>query len=216
MKWDIRAAVLLGSMLMIFPRPAFSLSLIEFTNEVATFTNLQGQAFRQVVLVRADLDGVIWRNGVSGGRVCYTNLDPSFLERWGISTNRIDSAKVRAERKAIADARDRRVAVAEAQVQAAAKAKEEAEWQAGAAASALNDQRKVDQEAMDALQLQIDNAKTQMRRAEAIARDYNQANARNHSAPHVYIKATERVKIKEAEEQLRTMKREFALKYPKR
>ena len=216
MKRAVGAVILLGLRLVIFPGLAFSSTLIEFTNEVATFTNLQGQEFRHVALIRADLDGVIWRNGVSGGRVCYTNLDPSFLVRWGISTNRIDGARVRAERKAIADSRERASAVAEAQAQAAAKAKEDVQWQAGAAARALNAQRNVDQESMDALQLQIDTAKTQMRRAEAIAHDYNQANARNHSAPHVYIKATEKVKIKEAEARLKMMKRQFALKYPKR
>ncbi len=83
---------------------AFAADII-FTNKTATFTNLDGYRFVKVTLVKADLDGVIWRDGASGGRICYTNLSPSQLEQWGIPTNRIDVARVRAQKKGAADVR---------------------------------------------------------------------------------------------------------------
>src|SRR5215472_10990400 len=78
---------------------------IIFTNKVATFTNLQGKVFKSVQLVKGDLDGVIWRDEASGGRICYTNLHADILESWGISSNRIDIALARAQHKAVADAK---------------------------------------------------------------------------------------------------------------
>ena len=60
---------------------------ITFTNRLATFTNLQREVFRDVRLVRADAAGIIYREGAGGGRVCYTNLPPAFLELLGIPTN---------------------------------------------------------------------------------------------------------------------------------
>lgn len=75
-----------------------------FTNRIVTFTNLQGQSFRLVQLVRGDQDGLIWRDGASGGRICYTNLHPDLLEYFGIPSNRVVIARARAEQKAIADA----------------------------------------------------------------------------------------------------------------
>lgn len=47
---------------------------ITFTNKAVSFTNLQGQIYQHVQLVRGDLDGLIWRDKASGGRICYTNL----------------------------------------------------------------------------------------------------------------------------------------------
>ena len=93
------------------PAPAQDLV---FTNRTVTFSNLQGQHYRNVQLVRADLDGLIWRDGPSGGRICYTNLDPGLLESLGISSNRIDIARARAEKKAVADAQYHALRVAEA------------------------------------------------------------------------------------------------------
>jgi hypothetical protein len=72
--------------------------LLDLRSHIATFTNLQGQAFSNVTLIRADLDGVLWRKEASGGRVCYTNLDLGLLELWGIPTNRAEIAS-RARRK---------------------------------------------------------------------------------------------------------------------
>jgi hypothetical protein len=215
MSRDIWPTISVGLMVLIFTQAAFAAGLIEFTNKVATFTNLQGEGFRQVSLVRGDLDGVVWRSGTSGGRVCYTNLHPALLQDWGIPTNRIQSARARAEQKTLADARYRAVAAEEAQARAMAKAKETAAWEAGAAARALQAQRRIDQEAIESLHLQIEGAKSRMRKAQAVAHDYNKANSGNRAAPRLYIKETERVKIKEAEEQLKKMHREFSLKYGK-
>jgi hypothetical protein len=88
---------------------------ITFTNKTASFTNLQGQAYQRVQLIRGDLDCLIWRDGASGGRICYTNLHPDLLESFGISSNRIAIARARAEQKAIADARYRAVVFAKDQ-----------------------------------------------------------------------------------------------------
>lgn len=60
---------------------------ITFSNKVATFTNLQGQLFKDVELVRADRVGLIWRNDSGGGRIAYSNLPPSMLPSCGLPTN---------------------------------------------------------------------------------------------------------------------------------
>ena len=53
---------------------------ITFTNRVATFTNLQGTVYKDVTITKGDLDGIVWREGAGGGRICYTNLSPALLE----------------------------------------------------------------------------------------------------------------------------------------
>lgn len=80
---------------------------ITFTNQVVTFTNLQTVVYSNVTLVKPDVDGVVWRNGASGGKICYTNLSPALLEAWGIPTNLIEGARIRAQRKAVADTKYR-------------------------------------------------------------------------------------------------------------
>jgi hypothetical protein len=95
--------------------------IINFTNKTVTITNLEGRVFRDVDLARADLDGLIWRQQASGGRICYTNLDPMLLASLGISSNRIDIARSRAEKKAITDARYRAMVAAEAQANTLAR-----------------------------------------------------------------------------------------------
>jgi hypothetical protein len=95
---------------------------ITFTKKTASFTNLQGQAYQRVQLVRGDLDGLIWRDGASGGRICYTNLHPDVLESFGISSNRIAIARARAEKKAITDARYRAVVFAKEQTKSMVQA----------------------------------------------------------------------------------------------
>ena len=95
---------------------------IVFTYRTATFTNLQGEAYKNVQLVRGDQDGLIWREGASGGRICYTNLAPELLESFGISSNRIAIARDRAEHKAVADARYHALALAEAEAKLRARA----------------------------------------------------------------------------------------------
>lgn len=94
---------------------------IIFTNRTATFTNLQGHSYECVQLIRGDQDGLIWRDGASGGRVCYTNLHPDLLESFGISSNRIEIAKARADQKAAANARYRANVLAQAQAKLSIK-----------------------------------------------------------------------------------------------
>jgi hypothetical protein len=86
---------------------------ITFTNKVASFTNLQGTVFKNVVLVRADKDGLIWRDGVSGGRVFYTNLHPDLLESFGVPTNGMELARSRTRARAskASDSADMPIAV---------------------------------------------------------------------------------------------------------
>ncbi len=57
-----------------------SAQVLLFTNRIATITNLQGTVYRDVRLVGADLDGLIWAKDASGGRVSFTNLDARLLE----------------------------------------------------------------------------------------------------------------------------------------
>lgn len=70
------------------------------TNRATTFTNLEGRVYKSVDLVRANLDGVIWRddNG-SGGQISYTNLAPEFLSKIGVPLQRTSAARERAQRK---------------------------------------------------------------------------------------------------------------------
>ena len=146
---------------------------VTFTNKTATFTNLEGRAFKEVQITRGDWDGVIWRDGVSGGRVCYTNLHPAFMEAWGIPTNRIGIARARAERKAVSDAQFRAARQLQAQADFAARAKENALEADAAPRRARAEQMKADADAISTLAEQIENAKLLLRRAVAVAHDYN-------------------------------------------
>jgi len=186
---------------------------IEFTNRVETFTNLQGQVFSQVTLIRGDLDGVIWRKEASGGRICYTNLSLGFVAYLGISTNRVQVARIRAAQAAQAHSKF----LAERQAGAAADsvAREEVRkvWLAGAADRELLSNIQKELAAIDLLQSQIDEAKAKLRWAKAITSDFNSANKRNDYAPHAYVKQTEQVKLKKAQTRLQTMRKEFNRKY---
>jgi hypothetical protein len=185
---------------------------IDLKNRVTTFTNLQGETFTAVTLIRGDLDGVIWRKDGSGGRVCYTNLNPQLMRDWGIPTNRIAIALARAERASLTRAKARAVARAQATAEAQAKAREKAQWEAGAAVREREAQKQKDAQEIAMLSAQIDAANVQMRRARAIAHDFNHANAHN-DVPRVYIKETEQLKIDEAKGRLVLMRREFVRKY---
>lgn len=186
---------------------------ITWTNKTVTFTNLEGRIFKEVQFIRGDWDGVIWREGAGGGRVCYTNLNPALLEAWGIPTNRIGIARGRAQRNAISNARDRVESQIQAQEEFAARAKTAEQEAATSALQARGEQMKSDSEAIERLTKQIEDAKVLLRRAKASAHDYNQANHYNGSAPRLYVKDSERVKIEEAQTLLKKMKAEFAAKY---
>lgn len=96
--------------------PSDTNSVIDLKRKPATFKNLQGQNFKGVLLVRADLDGLVYMEpeSANGGRVSFTNLAPATLEALGIPTNRIQIAEARAKSKAKADAAYRQSAAAEA------------------------------------------------------------------------------------------------------
>jgi hypothetical protein len=203
--------------LIIFFISLPSLSLlaqdIEFNNRTGTFTNLEGRVFVGVTLVRADMDGLIWREGAGGGRVCFTNLHPNVLAEFGIPTNRISIAGTRAENRAASNVRARAVAAANAQAQLSAQAEADAMEATNAPARALAQQKQADADFIAALEARIAAAKASLRRAKAHAHDYNAANRYNDFAPYVYVKDTERVRIEEAEDRLKQMKAEFFRKY---
>lgn len=82
------------------PGQAQTNSVVTFTNRFATFTNLQGQTYNRVELVRADDRRIIYRCEGGGGTVYYTNLSPATLESLGLSTNRIALAAEQARQEA--------------------------------------------------------------------------------------------------------------------
>jgi hypothetical protein len=87
---------------------------LEFSNRVATITCLDGRTYTNVILIRGDSNGLIWRKGASGGKICYTNLSPENLVALGIdqdletATNRIVIANKEAVAKAIKESQYRR------------------------------------------------------------------------------------------------------------
>lgn len=111
-------------------------SVITFTNRYETITNLQGQVYEHVELVRADLDGIVYRCEGGGGRISYTNMFPDKLEALGIDTNRIAIAAERAAMNAAQRKADyaRRTQEAAAYLQQA-EMRSEAQAQAKSAAN---------------------------------------------------------------------------------
>ena len=75
-------------------------SVLTFTNRFATFTNLQGQTYNRVELVRADDRRILYRCEGGGGTVYYTNLSPATLESLGLSADRIAVAAEQAVQEA--------------------------------------------------------------------------------------------------------------------
>jgi hypothetical protein len=67
--------------------------VITFTNKAVTFTTLEGTVYRNVNLVKADSNGIIWQSGASGGRIAYTNVAAETLDNWGVPTNYIGRLK---------------------------------------------------------------------------------------------------------------------------
>jgi len=87
---------------------------LEFSNRVATITCLDGRTYTNITLIRSDSNGLIWREGASGGKICYTNLSPENLVALGIeqdlktATNRIVIANKEAVSKAYNESQYRR------------------------------------------------------------------------------------------------------------
>jgi hypothetical protein len=189
---------------------------ITFTNKTATFTNLAGQVFRNVQLLRGDWDGVIWRDGASGGRICYTNLDPLLLEAWGIPTKRISIALARSEHRSVSEARYRHAKMAEARAQLAAKQKAKTLAATDAALKAFAEQRKADAQAISSLRQQIVDGRVRLLKAQAtqgIPQDGESSNLYSVHTPFVFVTETEWLTIAQAEARLEKKEADFALKY---
>jgi hypothetical protein len=80
------------------PQPA-----VTFTNRVVTITNLQGEAFKDIQLVRADAKGIVYvyPNALGGGKIHYTNLSPATLAAIGLDADAADKeSKLTAEEAA--------------------------------------------------------------------------------------------------------------------
>lgn len=186
---------------------------ILFTNRTATFRTLDGKTFYNVALVKGDLDGVIWRTGASGGRVCYTNLPPRLLQSWGINTNRIDLALARAQRKATADAHYRSVAAMESTV--ALKHYREAQARAAAQGPAREReaQREADLAKIESLRQQIYVARDSLRHMEVAAQQANLARIDNPNAPFFYVKENTRIDLINDEKRLQQLEEQYAAKY---
>jgi hypothetical protein len=141
---------------------------IDLTNRVATFTNLEGKLYSEVRLVRGDRDGVVWREGASGGRICYTNIHPRLLEAWGISTNRIEIAAMRAANKAAADAQFRALRLKSAQAELEVRRKQDLEWRAGEPARKREEQKQADLTAIQVLRQRLELAQDRVDTADAV------------------------------------------------
>jgi hypothetical protein len=193
-------------LVILWALPSFAGDIF-FTNKVATFTNLQGVAFKHVTLVKGDLDGVIWRDTVSGGRICYTNLHPELLESWGISTNRIEIALDRAQHKAVADAKYRAAWAAEARVKLKEQSDEQEKLAAEKPAKALKAQQQSDLSAIQALQERINALDRELRHAQAMAVEDQKRGGTS------YIKDTAVEQLNDLHEQLDNMVDRYSDKY---
>lgn len=172
---------------------------IIFTNQVASFTNLDGRFYTNVTLVKADLDGVIWRDESGGGRVCFTNLHPALLQSWSIPLKRIELARERAGRKAINDAKVRAELAAQAAAQWQAKQETFKQWAAIEAAKQHSAQQQADLARLQLMAAQIAAARNQLKHEEAYVADFNMANMYNEDAPTLFIRQSARVTVEDAQ-----------------
>ena len=76
-----------------------------FTNRVATFTNLQGQAMVNASLIRADGSQLIFKTNDVYGTVNLTNLAPATLEMLGVPASYLQQVRAREKEQAGAAAR---------------------------------------------------------------------------------------------------------------
>jgi len=183
---------------------------IRFTNTVATFTNLQSVVYSNVTLVRADLDGVVWRDAEGGGRVSYTNLSAAFLEAWGIPTNRIGIAKARAERKAVSDA------LYQARSLAAAQARHDNQVSrrtAKAAEDAVNAKEAEKQSALQQIQVLASQIEAEQDRLEHLEAAVSDRNMLRTDGGFDFVPATAWQKLKDARKQLQNLIDAYRRKY---
>ena len=193
---------------------AFATDIV-FTNKTASFTNLQGRVYSAVELVRADLDGLIWREAGSGGRVCFTNLSVDTLERLGIPTNRIQIAAERAARKTTSDAAIRARLRSQSIADAIEKKKKRDEWEAGAPAREREAQRLAALAKIKAVEAQLEVAQQQLDVANAVT----PTSAAGDPAFVESVMAQRRLinlrqlQVNEAQKQLERLKEEYVAKY---
>lgn len=192
---------------------AVSAQDIAFTNKVVSFTNLQGEAFSRVELVRGGRLGLIWRDDSGGGRVLYTNLSPAFLASIGISSNWVEAAKQAIAHKAEADARFRSTLQAQGAEQARARAAQDAAWQAGEPAREKAAAKQADLQRIQALQRQVDAAQYQYDHKAAAVHDYNMSTLNDPTAPILYMSEQTRQQIEDAKAQLEKLKEEYRAKW---
>jgi hypothetical protein len=180
---------------------------VELTNKVATFNTLDGRIFDSVELVRANLDGVVWRkDGAGMGQVCYTNLSPERLLAWGIPTNRIEVARGRAQRKAV----ERSAAIRDVANLVPSRGptwSPEMERR-----NQLSAQRDSDLAAINTLSAQIKTTRNFKRRNQAIADDWNQANGYR-AGTFLSTSARDELTIQEYEAKLARMRSDYDAKY---
>jgi len=99
-------------------------SRITFADKIVSFTNLQGQVYRDVKVVTADRDGLVWveqGDSFGGGRICYTNLPAGLCMTLGIRAEWFANARARAGGEALRDSRQRRLTAYSAQAEAATR-----------------------------------------------------------------------------------------------
>ncbi len=186
---------------------------IEFTNKVVTFTNLQGEGFKDVRLVRGDRLGLVWRDDSGGGRVLYTNLSPAFLSSIGISQDRIKTGAAAIAAKAAADARFKALR----QTEGAKEAAEMAKWQAGAPQRQQSAQKAAQKQAdlnqIQQLDAQVRAAEYRYNHNSAAVHDANMASLGDPTAPILYMSATLKQNIDDAKETLEKAKAAYRSKY---
>jgi hypothetical protein len=185
------------------------------TNSTATFRTLEGKTFYNVTLVKGDLDGIIWRSGASGGRICYTNFDPELLASWGVGSNRLDVALARAQHKAVADARYRTVAAAESAATLKRRREEQARVASQVPLREREMQRQTDLAQIQALRRQTEVARDSLNHMEAAAREANlfKINNPNLNVPFFYVKESTRVDLEQSEKRLQQLEAQYAAKY---
>jgi len=188
---------------------------IVFTNRTETFTNLQGQLFKSAELLRADPSGLVWKTETGAGRIVYTNLDDSFLVKFGIPTNWIVQSAQRAAAKAKADAQYRSEQATAFRQMMAEKQKEMQAWIADAPNRERKAQMEADLQKIQAFAARVSNAEKRVRYANAVT-----PTGASGSPEYVDSVMAQRSQVNLAAEQvtdatvqLGTMVREFEEKY---
>jgi hypothetical protein len=81
----VGAGLLTGALFCAQLLPNQASAELYFTNEVASFTNLEGETFERAKLIEADSSQLVFETNRIFGAVAFTNLSPAVLDRVGIS-----------------------------------------------------------------------------------------------------------------------------------